>query len=196
MTNFQFVERMKSLSTAVHEIEVTNRLDTEVLKMEHTFRLAGPSDIDAVFQLYKKRIQWMDEKGIRQWNVTGYLDAYPIDYYRTQQFIGNLYVLEENSTIIGAVVLLQEDDRWREESNVPAFYIHNLVADTEVHGGGKEILLEVERIARRQGKRFIRLDCARDNLFLNALYRSFGYEMSGICREGTYVGNRREKVLV
>ena len=66
---------MESLSTAVYEVEVTNRLGTEVLKMEHTFRLAGPSDIDAVFQLYKKRIQGMDEKGIRQWNVTGYLDA-------------------------------------------------------------------------------------------------------------------------
>lgn len=188
--------RIESLSTAVYEVEVTNRLGTEVLKMKHTFRLAEPSDIDAVFQLYKKRIQWMDEKGIRQWNVTGYLDAYPIDYYRTQQSLGKLYVLEENSTIIGAVVLLQEDDRWREESNVPAFYIHNLVADTEARGGGKEILLEVERIARQRGKRFIRLDCARDNGFLNTYYSSLGYVLAGTCQEGTYIGNRREKALV
>ena len=126
--------------------------------MEHTFQSAAPSDIDAVFQLYKKRIQWMDSKGIRQWNVTGYLDAYPMDYYRTQQALGNLYVLEENHTIIGAVVLLPSDDRWREKLDEPAFYVHNLVADTGAKGAGKEILSEVERLARQQGKRFVRLD--------------------------------------
>lgn len=38
----------------------------------------------------------MDRAGIRQWNVTGYLDAYPMDYYRAQQALGNLYVFEKN----------------------------------------------------------------------------------------------------
>lgn len=48
----------------------------EGVKMEHTFRSAEFSDIDAVFQLYKKRIQWMNEKGIWQWNEkTGYMYA-------------------------------------------------------------------------------------------------------------------------
>lgn len=163
--------------------------------MGHTFRLAECSDVDAVFQLYKNRIRWMNEKGIRQWNETGYLDAYPIDYYMKQQALGNLYVLVENNVIIGAVVLLQEDDRWKEKTGQPAFYIHNLVADTTVNGAGKEILLEVEIIARQQGKHFIRLDCAMDNAFLNGYYGSLGYEMAGTCQDGPYVGNRREKTL-
>ena len=164
--------------------------------MEHTFRSAEFSDIHAVFQLYKKRIQWMNEKGIRQWNETGYLDAYPVDYYREHQSLGNLYVLEENNAIIGAVVLLQEDDRWGEKTNLSAFYVHNLVADTKAHGAGKEILLEVERIARNKGKRCVRLDCAADNTFLNDYYSSLGYEIAGTCQEGTYIGNRREKDLI
>lgn len=138
----------------------------------------------------------MNEKGIRQWNVTGYLDAYPIDYYMRQQSINNLYVLKENNSVIGAVVLLQEDGRWSEKTNLTAFYVHNLVADTEVHGVGKDILSEVETIARQRGKCFVRLDCAVDNTFLNDYYSSLGYEIVGTCQEGTYIGNRREKVLI
>lgn len=169
---------------------------TEAVKMDHIFRSAELSDVDAVFQLYKKRICWMNEKGIRQWNVTEYLDAYPADYYVKQQSLGNLYVLAENNTIIGAVVLLQEDDRWMEKADQPAFYVHNLVTDTGVSGAGKEILSEAETIARQQGKRFVRLDCAADNTFLNYYYGSLGYEVAGTCQEGTYIGNRREKALV
>ena len=164
--------------------------------MGHIFRLAEHSDVNTVFQLYKKRIQWMNENGIRQWNVTGYLDVYPVDYYPRHQTLGNLYVLEENNSIIGAVVLLQEDGRWSEKTNQPAFYVHKLVADTRVSGAGKEILLEVEKIARQRGKRFVRLDCAVDNRFLNHYYSSLGYKTAGTCQEGTYIGNRREKALI
>ena len=138
----------------------------------------------------------MNEKGIRQWNVTGYLEAYPADYYIMQQSLGNLYVFEESNTIIGAVVLLQEDERWGQKTISPAFYVHNLVTDTGVSGVGEKILLEIEAIARSQEKRFVRLDCAADNTFLNDYYSRFGYEMVGTCREGTYVGNLREKILI
>ena len=164
--------------------------------MGHIFRLAEHSDINAIFQLYKKRIHWMNENDIRQWNVTGYLDVYPVDYYIRQQALDNLYVLEENNSIIGAVILLQEDVRWSENTNQSAFYVHNLVTDTGVSGAGKEILLEVEKIARQQGKYFVRLDCAIDNRFLNHYYGSLGYKIAGTCQEETYIGNRREKVLI
>ena len=164
--------------------------------MEHIFRPAESSDVDAVFLLYQKRIRWMDEKGIRQWNATGYLEAYPVDYYVKQQSAGSLYVFAANNVIIGAVVLLQADERWRDKTNSPAFYVHNLVTDAGASGVGKEILLETETMARRQGKRFARLDCAADNVFLNDYYASLGYQMVGTCQDGTYIGNRREKALL
>lgn len=167
-----------------------------LVKMGHIFRLAELSDVDAVFQLYRKRIYWMNKKGIRQWNVTGYLDAYSIDYYMMQQALGNLYVLEENNTVIGAVVLLQADERWNEKTDVSAFYLHNLVTDTEVSGAGVKILLEVEKIAKKLAKRFVRLDCAVDNDFLNDYYSSLGYEIVGTCQEGTYIGTLREKTII
>ncbi|MDO4829558.1 MAG: hypothetical protein Q4B19_09290, partial [Clostridia bacterium] len=51
-------------------------------KGRYALRSARPEEVDEVFSLYEKRVRWMDEKGIRQWNDTDYLNAYPADYYR------------------------------------------------------------------------------------------------------------------
>ena len=163
--------------------------------MERTLRLAKSSDVDAIFLLYKKRVRWMDEKGIQQWNVTSYLDAYPLEYYIRQQSLGNLYVFAENNIIMGAVVLLQEDERWKENAKLPAFYVHNLVTDIRAKNAGRNILSKAEAIARQEGKLFVRLDCAADNAFLNGFYNSLGYEVVGTCQDGAYIGNLREKAL-
>ena len=162
----------------------------------YTFRIAEHGEIESIFGLYQKRIRWMDEKGIRQWNTTGYLESYPDDYYREQQALGNLYVLAEGNVIVGAVVLLQEDDRWSDKKDLPAFYVHNLVTDTSVTGAGKKLLMESKKIAFSKGMHAVRLDCAVDNVFLNNYYDSLGYKMVGTCQDGTYIGNRREKILV
>ena len=164
--------------------------------MSYTFRAAEHSEVGYVFGLYQKRIRWMDEKGIRQWNTTGYLKAYPVDYYMEQQTLGNLYVLADNNVIVGAVVLLQEDDRWADKKDLPAFYVHNLVTDTLVTGAGKKLLMESEKVAFSNGMHAVRLDCAVDNAFLNNYYDLLGYKMVGTCQDGTYIGNRREKILV
>ena len=138
----------------------------------------------------------MDKKGICQWNTTGYLEAYPVDYYVKQQTTGNLYVLTEGNIIVGAVVLLQEDIRWPDKEVLSAFSVHNLVTDIGVDGAGERILMELEKLAFYKGKHAIRLDCAVDNIFLNNYYDSLGYKLVGNCQDGSYIGNRREKLLI
>ena len=163
--------------------------------MEYSFGIASMADIENVFALYGKRVRWMDEIGIKQWNVTSYLKVYPIEYYMNQLSHGNLYVLKDENRILGAVVLLQNDDRWTDRVDSLAYYVHNLVSDPAVHGAGKRILEEVEKLAIRNGKQYIRLDCAVDNAFLNRYYETLGYLKTGICRDGEYIGNRMEKML-
>lgn len=164
--------------------------------MKYSLKKAITTDAEAVYSLVEKRIHWMNQKGIRQWNVTGYLEAYPIDYYREQQQQGNLYVLQDQKEkIVGAVVLLEADDRWLDRSDSSAFYIHNLVTDSEVHGAGSIMIQEAEKMAVQSGKRFMRLDCAVDNTFLNKYYKDRGFMLAGSCQEGLYIGNRREKEL-
>ena len=163
--------------------------------MPHSFQLAKADDVNLIFGLDQKRVHWMDDMGIMQWNVTDYLEAYPIGYYAEQQMLGNLYALKDDKTVLGAVVLLQSDDRWPDRADSPAYYVHNLITDPAVSGAGREILAEAEKLAIRHGKHFMRLDCAVDNVFLNTYYGAMGYEFAGHCEDGAYAGNRREKKL-
>ena len=112
----------------------------------------------------------MDKSGIQQWNITNYLEVYPISYYADRQRLGELYVLRKEDVVIGAVVLLQSDECWPQMADSPAYYVHNLVTELSVKGAGKIILSEVEKMAIR-------------------------YKMVGCCKEGAYIGNKREKEL-
>lgn len=136
----------------------------------------------------------MDEAGIRQWNVTNYLDAYPLEYYEEQQASKSLYVLAKPD-VIGAVVILEADERWPDKAKDAAYYVHNLATDPKVKGAGREIMKEIEKLAASKRKRYVRLDCAADNTFLNSYYSALGYQFAGICEEGPYKGNRREKEI-
>ena len=163
--------------------------------MGYDFRLAKNNEIDTIFSLYKKRIQWMDKSGIQQWNMTNYLEVYPISYYADCQRLGELYVLSKEDVVIGAVILLQSDECWPQMADPPAYYVHNLVTELSVKGAGKIILSEVEKMAISKGIQFLRLDCAVDNKFLNEYYETMGYKMVGCFKEGAYIGNKREKEL-
>lgn len=105
--------------------------------MGYDFRLAKNNEIDTIFSLYKKRIQWMDKSGIQQWNMTNYLEVYPISYYADRQRLGELYVLSKEDVVIGAVVLLQSDECWPQMADSPAYYVHNLVTELSVKGAGR-----------------------------------------------------------
>lgn len=54
------------------------------VRVKSVFRQAQPEEIEEIFSLYGKRIRWMDENGVRQWNATDYLAVYPAKYYRGQ----------------------------------------------------------------------------------------------------------------
>lgn len=45
------------------------------------FRRLAVCEAPAMFQLISRRIRWMDENGIRQWNETKYDEAYPLAHY-------------------------------------------------------------------------------------------------------------------
>ena len=163
--------------------------------MDYTFAHAAPGEVKDAFMLYEKRVKWMNDHDIQQWNVTSYLEVYPVEYYENQCRQGNLYVLKYEDRIVGAVILIQSDDRWLDRMDSSAYYIHNLVTDPAMRGVGKCIMKEVEKQAIRHEKQFIRLDCAKDNAFLNQYYESLGYSLAGSCKDGDYIGNRREKRL-
>lgn len=121
---------------------------------------------------------------------------YPLDYYADMQRRGLLFVLEgENGALLSAVVLLPEDERWDGQPSRRAWYVHNLVTAIGASGAGKAILREARKLASSRSMESMRLDCADDNMRLNAWYESQGYFPCGTCIDGPYNGILREKLL-
>ena len=38
--------------------------------MDYTFAHAAPGEVKDAFMLYEKRVEWMNDHDIQQWNVT------------------------------------------------------------------------------------------------------------------------------
>ena len=161
----------------------------------YIFQKAMNEDLDEILILIQKRIRWMDENNISQWNKTNYLTYYPKNYYENLVSKGQLYVVknEDINTVIGAVALLEEDELWNDSSQ--SYYIHNLVTDIGVSGIGATIINYCEQIAIKYGKNKIRLDCQASNHKLNEYYSGLGFEYVEMVQDGNYTGSKREKKL-
>lgn len=168
-----------------------------MLQNKFEFRQGTVGDVPDVIRLIERRIEWMDRKGINQWNRNHYRERYPDSYYVQTAEKGQLYVLvdKEDCQIIAGAVLLTEDYRWG-ESNDKAYYVHNLVSDIYVRDAGKEIVNQIENHARNLGMRYVRLDCIVGNQRLNIWYENLGYEYVRTITDGEYQGNLREKELM
>lgn len=165
------------------------------MNIRYNFSLAQEKDIADILFLIRKRIQWMNNCGIEQWNKTNYMECYPKEYFDDCILKHRLYVLSEKEfgKIVGAVVLNDTDKRWEDE--IPAYYIHNLVTDLEAKGAGAAIIKYCEDIAIEHGKRKLRLDCQTANIKLNQYYENLGFLYIEEVRDGLYIGNKREKSL-
>ena len=158
------------------------------------FVLGEIKDLKSIYQLMNDRMDWMKEKGIKQWAHEHYWSIYPKSYYQTMVENHQLYVYKnEVGEVVGSIVLYESDERWQDQKN--AYYLHQLVTSLRVKGIGVEILSEVEKLAKKQGKEVLRLDCIADNSYLNRYYENLGFHLVGECFEGIYHGHLRENKM-
>lgn len=159
---------------------------------EFSFRQAEPGEEEAIVRLVLRRVEWMARKGLHQWNENGYLEAYPLAYYR--QKIGCFWVAVEEGRVAAAVAVFHRDENWPQDKT--AFYLHHLVADPAIPGAGGALLDFVERLARSQGIAALRLDSDVNNRQLGDYYQRRGFLPQGRCSDGPYyAGILREKNL-
>ncbi|MBR6666961.1 MAG: GNAT family N-acetyltransferase [Clostridia bacterium] len=163
----------------------------------YVFRPAKADEVPAVYELIMARVYWMDEVGIRQWNVTDYAGCYPPAHYEAARLRGDLFVLTDDEGIAACAVLRKDDERWPAamQSAEHAFYLHHLATRLGAKGAGRIFLQMAEEYAIREGKTRFRLDSADDNAFLADYYTAQGYVPAGRCVDGLYTGILREKVL-
>lgn len=166
--------------------------------MNLCFEPADSSDLNSVYEIIKKRVNWMEEKGLKQWNCTDYLRVYPLSYFSEHQKNERLFVLRDIDTdiVMAVMVLLELDERWPGYENRNSFFVHNFATLPNVAGLGGIMLKYAEKYAISSGKSYLRLDCPSDNEFLNNYYEERGYIPAGECIDRLYRGNRKEKKLL
>ena len=171
------------------------------MNYKYLFREIKKEEIPQMFQIILDRMKWMDEKGIKQWNVTKYDEVYPPSYYEEKREKGEVFVLEEidSRQIVCAGVLKKEDERWQQECSGShdgtAFYLHNFATSLDKKGVGITFLQMAEEYAVQMGKEYFRLDSADDNETLAQYYDRQGYVPVGRCEDGLYTGILRQKKL-
>lgn len=166
------------------------------MENRYLFRKASPQEVPAVFALIMRRVAWMDQVGIHQWNDTDYAACYPLAYYEQRRQKEELFVLEDRATerIVCVGALFHQDERWPDQSS--AFYLHHLAAEVDAKGAGSVFLQAAEAYTANQGKTYLRLDSAVGNKTLEQYYTSRGYVEAGSCLDGPYRGILRQKKLL
>ncbi len=164
--------------------------------MAYKLMVAEFDDIPRLYEIIKKRINWMEEKGLRQWNTTYYLNVYPPSYFEEHQKNNRLYKMcNEKGEIAAIMVLLDKDARWPGYEAMDSYFVHNFATEPELKGVGSLMLAEAEKLSIKHGKKFLRLDCPIHNSYLNDFYEARGYIKKGQCVDGAYTGILREKKL-
>ena len=164
--------------------------------VKYIFRPLRVREVGQMFDLIMSRVAWMDEVGIRQWNVTKYDECYPMSYYEEHARAGRIMILEDAQTaeLLAVGLLKEEDERWADDGE-PAFYLHHFATKIGHKGIGREYIHRAEAYAKMRGKHYFRLDSAIDNENLTKYYTNLGYEPCGTCVDGLYTGILRQKSL-
>jgi ribosomal protein S18 acetylase RimI-like enzyme len=152
-----------------------------------TLRNATFDDLPGVLTLLAETAGWLNGRGIRQWPDGGFPAA------RIEPLIeeGTLYVLDDDEEGLGgsgerlsapAATLALDDhadpEFWRRGDHPETgLYVHKLAVKRAVSGrglGGTLLDWATLRVAA-SGRRWLRLDCSKDNPGLQGYYRKIGF---------------------
>ena len=150
-------------------------------------RKAKVDDIDAVTMIYDK-IHTAEEKGetVIGWERGIYPER---DTALAALDRDDLFVVEENKTIVGTGILNQiqvdvyAQGKWEYDADPSEVMVmHTLVIDPDLKGRGygTAYVLFYEEYARSNGCGYLRIDTNEKNIAARRLYKRLGYKEIGI----------------
>jgi predicted N-acetyltransferase YhbS len=140
-------------------------------------RAVSDSDLDAIVGLRVEAERWLREHQIRQW-TSDYAD-YARGVLRDSVDRGAAWVVEDDGQVIATVTINGPDPDfwgWADDQD-EALYLGKMIVSRHRAGEriGDAIMNWASRQASRRGKRWIRLDCRRDNERLQSYYLDRGF---------------------
>ncbi|MFI0423793.1 GNAT family N-acetyltransferase [Spongiactinospora sp. 9N601] len=142
-----------------------------------TLRRAGVGDLPAALGLLAEAAEWLHRQGVRQWPRGGFGPE------RIEPLIeqGVLYVADiagrpgrRAQMAVVAVDGFADPEFWTAADHPgDALYVHKLAVSREIAGMGVgDALLDwASETARDHGRRWLRLDCSKENQRLQSYYR-------------------------
>jgi len=157
-------------------------LNLQLKRNVYMIRAAKISEIPNILHITKACALNMSLNGIQQWN-----EHYPSKIvFETDIHRKELYVLEENSKIVGTIVISThmdkeyEDIKWLTPSK-NNLYIHRLAVHPDAQGKGyaQKLMIFAENYASKNKFASIRLDTFSQNKRNQKFYETRGYVQLG-----------------
>ena len=159
---------------------------------ELLIRKANADEYNIALKLLREAALWLNERHIDYWqgwlNPDNNLKSWIKSGFNHDEF----YFVENNGEIIAMYRLQYDDEFFWGKRNDRAVYIHSLTTKRKLYGQrlGYQILKIIEGNAKKDNRRFLRLDCGIDNKGLCQYYLNFGFK-----NKGTIVVNGQREAL-
>ena len=157
--------------------------------MKYILELANTKDIDSILKLYSDRMKWFKDNGIKQWSR--YLENHPKEEFIEAIRNNNLYVVKEKSVIVACFELSTHSKYWNDDG-AQAYYIYKVVTKVGYKNVGEFVFQKCAEIAKKNGKKYLRLDCLKSNKQLNTIYEKHNFKLIKYGHIGSYSYSLRE----
>lgn len=136
--------------------------------------LAEPSELNEVLEILEEASRWLRARGYEsQWNpgpTFRQLIKETIDQ-------GDVYMIKDAQGTIGTITLQWSDKKYWGDMPPDAVYIHKFAIKRSRSGQrlGIRTLQWAEAKTRKEGKKFLRLDCLANNRIIREYYERYGF---------------------
>jgi GNAT superfamily N-acetyltransferase len=159
--------------------------------MRLSIRQATQQDIDAVIDILREAVAWLEERRIPLWGQ----DELQPDDISTEVRCGLFFLAECDGEPAGTIKYQLEDKLfWPDMKQDESAFVHRLAIKRRFAGGEVSSALLLWAIARthKLGRRYLRLDCEASRTRLRAVYERIGFRFHSDKQVGSYFVARYE----
>ena len=135
---------------------------------------AEPSELNEVLEILEEASRWLNAKGYEsQWKQGPSLRQLIKDSIDQ----GDVYMVKDSQGTIGTITLQWIDMKYWGNMPADAGYIHKFAIRRSRSGQrlGTRTLQWAEAKTRKEGKKFLRLDCLANNRVIREYYERYGF---------------------
>lgn len=147
-------------------------------------RRAAPADVADVAGVLDEAAAWLQRRGVVQWPA-----RFEPSWLGDALVRGETWLAFADGLAVGTFTLDWADPLWADAEG-SAGYVHRMAVRRRAAGLGAVMLDRAADAVRRNGRRFLRLDCVAANARLRSYYEANGFAYRGDAEVGGAPGQR------